>query len=56
MIGGGAGWVTRQEIMANDGKTRISEVEQKFNGIQKQLLEISERLGRIEGHLERGMK
>jgi hypothetical protein len=53
MIGGGAGWVTRQEIFAAENREKISILENKFEGIDQKLSEISEKLGRIEWHLKK---
>lgn len=61
MIGGAAGWVTKQEMaLAENSKMivsnskRIDSVVDKFQVIENKLFEISERLGRIEGQLKLG--
>lgn len=53
VIGGGAGWVTRQEIKVSETRALIDQGANKFDLIENRLIDISQRLGRIEGQLER---
>lgn len=53
VIGGGAGWATRQEIIAADNQKQIELTLRKFDLIENRLMEIIERLSRIEGRQRR---
>lgn len=53
VIGGGAGWMTRQEIKTTANSEQIIQVNEKVENLDKILNEIEKRLAGIEGELKR---
>jgi len=53
VIGGGAAWMTRQEMTASANAKGIKHLQGQYEHIDDMLREIQEKLGTIEGELKR---